>query len=125
MSERTTHLMKQWRERAIDAEAALVKANSIGERADLIAERDRAQRLRVAAEAKLRRVAMLADRWEEAAGTDRDNESRCLRDVAAYLRAALGVEREHHPDCPTLYGPQHVDRCRCVFLEALDRLEGK
>lgn len=95
MSERTTYLMKTWRDRALAAEAA----ND--------------------------RVLTLADKWNEAAGTDRDNESRCLREVAAHLHAAVGSFKTHRPDCPALHAPNHPERCRCVFLQALDDLEEK
>lgn len=128
--ERTTYLMKQWRDRALAAELKVEQLEG-----DVIEEEERANENatlvhearaeRDAAKTAIDRVLILAKRWEKAAGTDRDNESRCLREVATYLRAAIGEERDHRDDCPALHSPGNVDRCRCAFLVALDNLEGK
>lgn len=37
----------------------------------------------------------------------------------------FGNQRDHRPDCPALHSPDMPERCRCVFLDALDREEGK
>lgn len=35
-------------------------------------------------------------------------------------KAESGESRKHHPDCPVNYFTDRPERCRCIFMAALD-----